>query len=98
MQRCRDINRRIGVVKDTANDRGLEKAPLNALLRKRDHIRKIAALRDDLEADQRHRFDQMEKALGDFGSTELGKAAIKRNGGDDKRTEQQHALEELTQG
>jgi len=46
------------------------------ILKKREHIRKIIELRADLEKDDRNEFDMLEEKLGDFGLTELGKAAL----------------------
>jgi hypothetical protein len=105
MARCAKINASIAGAKDQAKDRGIPRKELNALLKKRDLLRKVAAVRADLEADERGTLDMLESQLGDFGKTALGRAAIEAdklaaadsaaNGGD-RRTAQQHALEELT--
>jgi uncharacterized protein (UPF0335 family) len=80
MQRCRVIREAITAVYDDAKEKGIPKKELRALIRTRELERKIEQTRSDLEADELETFEQLAEALGDFGNTPLGQAAL-----DDRR-------------
>lgn len=76
MQRCRVIREAITGIYDEAKDAGIPKKELRALIRTRELERKIEQTRADLEADEQATFEQLAEALGDFGNTPLGQAAL----------------------
>jgi uncharacterized protein (UPF0335 family) len=82
MNRCRGIREGITAAYDDAKAHGIPKKELKALIRTRELERKIEQTRDDLENDERETFEQLQEALGDFGNTPLGQAAVdsKRRG------------------
>jgi hypothetical protein len=82
MNRCRGIREGITSAYDDAKAFGIPKKELKALIRTRELERKIEQTREDLEADERETFEQIQEALGDFGNTALGQHAIdsKRRG------------------
>jgi len=76
MQRCRVIREAITAVYDDAKEHGIPKKELRAVIRTRELERKIEQTRADLEADEQATFEQLQDALGDFGHTPLGQAAL----------------------
>lgn len=76
MNRCRGIREGITAVYDDAKDHGVPKKELKALIRTRELERKIEQTKADLEADEAATFEQLQDALGDFGNTPLGQAAL----------------------
>ncbi len=61
--------------KDAHND-GFRRRPLNLTLAERRNRRREKAKAAKLNDDQRSEYDRMVKALGAFGDTELGQAAL----------------------
>jgi uncharacterized protein (UPF0335 family) len=70
------IREAITGIYDEAKDAGIPKKELRALIRTRELERKIEQTRADLEADEQATFEQLAEALGDFGNTPLGQAAL----------------------
>jgi hypothetical protein len=76
MQRCRGIREGITAANERAKDASIPKKELRALIRTRELERKIEQTKADLEADERMTLTMLEEALGDFGNTPLGQAAL----------------------
>jgi uncharacterized protein YydD (DUF2326 family) len=89
MQRCKQIRERMGEVYDAANDKGITRRVLKAKVKEHMTQEKLLAIRDGLEDDDRNEFDTLTEALGDFGGTPLGVAALDKA----KRSDQ---LDDLT--
>jgi len=75
---CQPHREDIEAIKKEAHDAGISRAALNAKLQERRLRRKADSVRGNLTEQVQDNFDQLSKALGDFGSTELGKAAAAR--------------------
>jgi hypothetical protein len=69
---------KIAEVMKQAKESGINMAAFRLSVRKYRSERKIEAKLMKLEADDAADFEEMQKALGEFGGTELGKAALKR--------------------
>jgi len=78
MQRCRGIREAISGVYDDAKAAGIPRAELKVLVKTRELERKAIQLRADMELDQQATFDMLREALGDFGNTPLGEAALSK--------------------
>lgn len=76
MQRCRQIRKEIADVYEGAEDYGINRRALKAKVKEHQLQEKLLAIRDALEDDDRSEFDQCTAALGDFGGTPLGAAAL----------------------
>ena len=83
MERARRISEQQKAVYDEAKDDGVPKKALKAVIKVREHERKAADLRDDLEDDDAASFEDIRSALGDYADTPLGSAAVNK---DDERT------------
>jgi hypothetical protein len=90
MNRCRAIRERMAEVYDAASDKGITRRVLKAKVKEHLTQEKLLAIREGLEDDDRSEFDKLTEALGDFGGTPLGEAALDRA----KRGE---ILDDLTQ-
>lgn len=77
MLRVKALRGDIKEVLEEAQEKGLPKKPLRALIKQRGLERKAQAARDDLEdmADQ-SAFDSMKEALGELADLPLGQAAM----------------------
>ena len=85
MNRARKIRAGMAEVYDEAADKGITRKVLRAKVKKYFLEVRAAKCREDLEADAQAEFDDIETALGDYGTTELGAAAIaaaRGNGGE----------------
>lgn len=60
---------------DEAKDAGIPKKELKAVIKTRALEARVAAARDDLEAEQQDTYDNIRLALGDLADTPLGEAA-----------------------
>jgi len=80
-QRCAQLTRRQRDQYKAAKDAGFDTDAMRAQIRIRKKERQIAALKDDLEADSRQNLENLVAALGEFGATPLGQAAIVAAGG-----------------
>lgn len=78
MQRCKVIRERIGAIYDEAKDKGISKKALRSVIHTRELERKIEESIAKLEEDDRQTYEMLEEALGDFGGTPLGQAALGR--------------------
>lgn len=76
--KCAPLREDVAAIKKEANDKGLPRAELNAVLRKRRLLRKADGVRGSLSENQQDNFDQLEQALGMLSDTPLGKAALDR--------------------
>ena len=75
---CAPLREDIGHVKKAANDVGLSRKPLNTCISVRRKLRNATKQIRNLDEGQLEDYGQMEEALGDFGATELGFAALER--------------------
>ena len=76
MQRCKQIRSAMADVYTSAEDHGITRRVLRAKVKEYQLQEKLLAVRDALEDDDRSEFDQCTAALGDFGGTPLGAAAL----------------------
>lgn len=76
MQKCKRIREKMADNYDTAGHRGISKKLLKRIVKERELERKIAALTDDLEPDERSELEMLVEKLGEFAYTPLGEAAI----------------------
>jgi hypothetical protein len=76
MQRCGQIRKEIADVYEGAEDYGINRRALKAKVKEHQLQVKLLAIREALEDDDRSEFDQCTEALGDFGGTPLGAAAL----------------------
>jgi F0F1-type ATP synthase membrane subunit b/b' len=74
----KEIREDIKLIIDDAKAAGIPKRELKAVVRTRELERRVAAVRDELETVERETYDQIRMALGDFGDTPLGQAALDR--------------------
>jgi hypothetical protein len=63
---------------DAAADKGVTRRVLKAKVKEHLTQEKLLAIREGLEDDDRNEFDILTEALGDFGGTPLGSAALDR--------------------
>jgi len=61
---------------DSAQDKGISKKLLKKIIKERGYERKIAAITEDLEDDERSELDMLHEKLGAFANTPLGAAAV----------------------
>jgi len=78
MQRCQGPRGRIKSVMAAAKEAGVNTVAFRATVAKHRAARKLHARLENLEADDRHAFDVIQEALGEFGDTPLGAAALDR--------------------
>jgi hypothetical protein len=78
MKRCQGPRGRIRDVMLSVNEAGVNMVSFRTLLAKHRADRKVAKQIAELEADDRSSYEQMLDALGPFGDTELGRAALDR--------------------
>lgn len=77
MLRCKGFQEDIRAVLDEAQEKGLPKKPLKAIVKQRALEQKAKAVRDNLEdLDHLSAFDIMKSALGQLSGTPLGQAAM----------------------
>jgi uncharacterized protein (UPF0335 family) len=76
MSECRAINEDIAAVYDAAKETGIQKKALRKVVKTRELERKVASIREDLEAEDQETFDQIRHALGDLAELPLGQAAL----------------------
>jgi len=77
MRACKAPRGRIRNVMSQAKTAGLNVAAFKAIVAKHRAERKIDQTIAELEADDRADFNAMKEALGDYGTTPLGEAALK---------------------
>ena len=87
MADCKAVREQIKGWKDQANDAGVPRKALNLELKRRELEKKIAGLIEDADEDDAALADQIREALGGFADSPLGKAAVRRAGGDDDDTD-----------
>jgi len=83
MSKCKTPRGKIREVMKQAKDGGLNMPAFRTIVAKHRAERKIEERIAKLEADDQADYEAMKEALGDFGSTELGEAALKRGKPDD---------------
>jgi uncharacterized protein (UPF0335 family) len=98
MADCKAIRDEIGDVLDEAKERGVPRRELKAAIKARDLARKIDALRDNFEAEQRETYDQIRTALGDLADLPLGRATLDAHDESPPRPRAQTAAEALAAG
>jgi uncharacterized protein (UPF0335 family) len=87
MSQSAKINARQNAVFDDMKSRGVPKKSLQTALKKREMERKLKALEDALEDDDKAVYVSIEKALGDFADLPLGAAAVSREAQGDATTD-----------
>ena len=65
----------------SAQNLGINKKLLRKIVKERKLERDIAALKDDLEAEELSELSMLQEKLGEFANTPLGNAAVKAAGG-----------------
>ena len=78
MQRCQGPRGRIKSVMAAAKEAGVNTVAFRATVAKHRAARKLHDRLENLEADDRYAFDMIQEALGEFGETPLGAAALDR--------------------
>jgi uncharacterized protein (UPF0335 family) len=78
MQRCRAPREQIKEILDSAKEAGINMVAFRQVLAKHRDTRKQDRRIADLEADDASAYELMLQALGEFGDTPLGKAALDR--------------------
>jgi hypothetical protein len=76
MTKCKRIRATMEDDYKTASNLGISKKLLKGIIKERDFERKIAALTDDLEDDERSEREMLTEKLGAFANTPLGAAAV----------------------
>jgi hypothetical protein len=66
---------------DKASDQGISKKLLKKIIKERELERKIGALTDGLEDDERSEHEMLKEKLGEFANTPLGAAALAKADG-----------------
>ena len=78
MNACKVLHTDIKQVYIEAKKEGLNKKSLKALIKERGLLRQAAECSENLEPDEADMFTMMKDALGNFGDTPLGQAALSR--------------------
>lgn len=78
MASCRSVRERITSLKDQAADAGIPRKALNVEIKRRGLERKVDKLISDLDTEDKITVDMLRQALGSFGDTPLGGAAMAR--------------------
>lgn len=86
-QRVQSVKEMISDVYDRAKDAGIGKKELKAVIKERELLEKIEALREEMEEEQAETFDQIKHALGMLNDLPLGEAALKRSEAIDSLTD-----------
>jgi hypothetical protein len=81
MQKCKRIRETMAGDYDSASDKGVSKKILKKIIKGREFERKISALTEDLEDDERSEHQMLVEKLGEFSNTPLGKSALAAAGG-----------------
>lgn len=81
MARCKKIRTRKSEQYDHASDQGISRKLLKKKITERGYQRKIDAICDDLEQDERSEYEMLSEKLGEFADTPLGAAAMARADG-----------------
>jgi chorismate mutase len=76
MAKCRVIRKGMAAVFDEAKAAGIPTKELRLKIKNREREAKIKESIAELENDEKANYDMICQGLGDFGDTELGKAAI----------------------
>jgi Skp family chaperone for outer membrane proteins len=83
MSKCKRIRETMSNDYDKASDQGISKKLLKRIIKERELERKIGALTDDLEDDERNEHQMLIEKLGEFANTPLGAAALAKAKGAD---------------
>lgn len=78
MQACKGPRGNIRNVMKEAREGGVNMEALRTIIAAHRADRKIEQRIEEMEADDREDFDAMQEALGAFGDTDLGKAALRK--------------------
>jgi hypothetical protein len=76
MNKCKKIRQTMSGDYDSASDKGISKKLLKKIVGERGLERKIMALTENLEDDERTEFEMLSEKLGTFANTPLGRAAL----------------------
>lgn len=77
MLKCRRLREDIANLYEEAKARGIPQKPLKKAVKARDLVRKMEALRQELDMVDQESYDQIRHALGDLADLPLGEAALK---------------------
>lgn len=75
MQKAKKIRATMAGDYDSAQDKGISKKLLKKIIKERGYERKIAAITEDLEDDERSELEMLHDKLGTFANSPLGAAA-----------------------
>jgi uncharacterized protein (UPF0335 family) len=78
-RKCAPHREDIKQIKKDANEAGFSAKELNALVRKERLERKIAAIPDEFDDEQKERYEDMLHALGELAELPLGQAAAEKH-------------------
>jgi hypothetical protein len=81
MLSCRRVHEKKTAEYEAAGNRGISKKLLKLIVKERIYERKIDALGQNLEPDERSELEMLVEKLGEFANTPLGAAAVARADG-----------------
>jgi uncharacterized protein (UPF0335 family) len=97
MAECKGLRADIKQIYDDAKDADVPVRALKGLVKYRQLEKKQAAIADTIAEDEVDEYQMLKEALGDFGDTELGQAALDlAGGGDDEDVRPRFAREDQT--
>lgn len=79
MLRCKPIHEAVRQVLDDAKEAGIRKKAMKVEVKKREHLRKIVELENDLEDDDRANYELLDDAIPGLDDLPLGIAALDRD-------------------
>ena len=97
-QRVKSVQEMISDVYDRAKDAGVPKRELKAVIKERVLLKRIEALREDLEEEQAETYDQIKHSLGMLSDLPLGEVALKRSAAVDSLTDDDDADQDEDDG
>ena len=95
LNRCKSVRELISGCYDAAKDAGIPHAELRAVIKERQLLAKIEAMREDMEPEQRETLDQIKFALGMIADLPLGEAAMARSEAIDSLTDDEPSADEI---
>lgn len=93
-QRVKSVQEMISDIYDRAKDAGVGKKQLKAVIKERGLLKRIDAIRDDMEDEQAETFDQIKFALGMLSDLPLGEATLARSNAVDSLTDDDEPAED----
>lgn len=87
MARCRSVRELITGCFDAAKEAGIPRVELRAVIKERQLLAKLEAMREAMEPEQRETLDQIKHALGMIADLPLGEVALARSEAIDSLTD-----------